>query len=153
MLRPPRLVLILTLVLSLCLVLAAGAAAEPHPSLPITVNAPKAAQLPVGVPTKLKVKVANRSNKPIAKVVLLATHSKEVMVRPAKAKVGTLKPHQTEAEKFTVTVTAAGKPKLTFVAKAPGQTKSRDAVALKVFGAGPPAKEEEAKKAPAIIGR
>jgi hypothetical protein len=151
MLRP-RLVLILTLVLSLCLALAAGAAAKPHRSSPLTVNAPKAAQLPVGVPTKVKVKVANRGDKPVAKVVLLATHSKEVKVSPSKAKLGMLKPGNSKTVKFTVTVIAAGKPKLSFVAKAPGQAKSRDTVALKVAGAGAPPKEE-AKKAPDIVGR
>ncbi len=159
----PRLALILTLALVLCLALAAGATGKPNakagahagagkkaPSL--FVDAPKAANLPVGIPTKVKVKVANHGQKKIAGVVLLANHSKDVKVSPAKAKVGTLKAHQAEVETFAVTVTAAGKPRLSFVAKAPGQTKSGDAVALKVSGAGPPSKEE-AKKAPAIIGR
>lgn len=149
----PRLTLILALVLSLCLALAAGAAAKPHRSSPLTVNAPKALQLPVGVPTKVKVRVANRGDKSIAKVTLLATHSKEVKVGPAKAKLGTLGPGKAKAVKFTVTVTAAGKPKLSFVARAPGQARSLDAVALNVSSAGAPPKEEEAKKVPAIIGR
>jgi hypothetical protein len=150
----PRLVLILTLVASLCLALAAGAAAKPHrahKASPLFVDAPKAANLPIGIPTKVKVTVANHGKKPIAGVVLLASHSKEVKASPAKAKVGTLKPHKTAAETFTVTVTAAGKPKLEFVAKAPGQAKAHDGVALKVAGA--PLKQEEAKKTPAIIGR
>jgi len=145
----PRLVLIFTLVASLCLALAAGAGAKK--TSPLFVHAPKAANLPIGVPTKVKVKVANHGKKPIAGVVLLANHSKEVKVSPAKAKVGTLKPHEATAETFTVTVTAAGKPRLQFVAKAPGQAKAHDGVALKVSGA--PPKEEEAKKMPAIIGR
>jgi hypothetical protein len=143
-----RLVLILTLALSLCLAPAAGALAKPHPAKapkkgsPLVVNAPKTAQLPVGVPAKLKVKLANLGKKPIAGVVLLAKGSKAVKVKPAKAKVGKLKPRQTKAETFTVTVSAAGKQKLEFVAKAPGQKKAHDAVALKA--AAPPT--------PAIVG-
>jgi hypothetical protein len=150
----PRLALILSLALSLCLALAAGAAAAPHhkpkkKAAPLSVDAPKAAQLPVGIPSKVKVKVANHGARPIAKVVLLAKRSKEVKVTPATAKVGTLKPHQATSEVFTVTVTKAGKPKLRFIAKAPGQSKAQDAIALKV-GAG---SKEEAKKAPDIVGR
>ena len=67
----------------------------------------------------MKVKVANHGKEPIAGVVLLARHSKDVKVKPAKAKVGKLKPHEVKAETFTVTFAAAGKPKLEFVAKAP----------------------------------
>jgi hypothetical protein len=157
----PRLLLIFTLALSLCLALATAAAAKPHsgkkgpskPAAPLVVNAPKAANLPLGAPTKVQVKVANHGKKKIAGVVLLANHSKEVKVSPGTVKVGTLKAHKTKIRTFTVTVTAAGKPKLAFVVKAPGQTKSSDGVALKVSGSGPPPKEEEAKKPPAIIGR
>lgn len=158
----PRFALILTLVTSLCLTLAAGAAAKPSApggkrgphkkAAPLSVDAPKAVDLPVGIPIKVKVKVPNHGKKPIAGVVLLANHSKEVSVSPAKAKVGTLKPRKAAPETFTVTATAAGNPKLSFVAKAPGQAKARDGVALKVAGA-PPKEEETAKKTPAIIGR
>jgi hypothetical protein len=154
--------LIASLVASLCLVLAAGATAKPGAKKgshggpkqvsALVVDAPKAANLPVGIPTKVKVKVANHGRKPIAGVVLRATHSREVKVSPGKAKVGTLKAHGVAAETFTVTVTATGKPKLEFVAKAPGQAKARDGVALKVSGA-PPKEEEAKKKAPDIIGR
>jgi hypothetical protein len=150
----PRLVLILTLVASLCLALAAGAAAKPHrghKGSPLLVQAPKAANLPVGIPAVVKVKVANHGRKPIAGIVLIAKGSKGVEVKPAKAKVGTLKPHKVTAETFAVTVTAAGKRKLEFVAKARGQRRAHDRVALKVSGA--PPKQEEAKKTPAIIGR
>jgi len=146
----PRFALILTLVASLCLALAAGAVAKPHHAPLLTVDAPKGAQLPIGIPTKLKVKVVNRGKAPIARVVLAAVHSKEVKVSPATAKVGTLKPRKSKSVTFTVTVTAAGKPKLEFVAKAPHQAKGHDAVALKVSGAPP---KEEAKKAPDIVGR
>jgi hypothetical protein len=159
-----RLFLITTLALSFCLALAGAAAAKPHggkkPSdgdgghkkvSSLFVDAPKAANLPVGTPTKVKVKVANHGKKPIAGVVLLAKASKEIEVAPAKAKVGTLKPRKAKVASFMVTVTAAGKPKLSFVAKAPGQAKSHDAIALKVGPAPPP--KEEAKKVPRIIGR
>jgi hypothetical protein len=142
-----RLVLILTLALSLCLALAAGAGAKPHAGKkgsPLFVDAPKAASLPVGVPTKVKVKVADHGKAPIAGVVLLAKASKGVKVDPAKAKVGTLKPEKAKAETFTVTVTAAGKPKLQFIAKAPGQAKARDAVVVTA---------EEGAKTPDIVGR
>jgi prepilin-type processing-associated H-X9-DG protein len=146
----PRFALILTLVASLCLALAAGAAAKPHHASPLAVDAPTAANLPVGIPTKVKVKVANHGKAPIAKVTLVASHSKEVRVAPGKAKIGTLRPHKSKAATFTVTVTAAGKSTLEFVAKAPHQAKAHDAVALKVSGAPP---KEEAKKAPDIVGR
>jgi hypothetical protein len=146
-----RFTLILALALSLCLAFAAGAVAKPHHASPLSVDAPKAANLPVGVPSKVKVKVANHGKESIAGVVLLAKHSKDVKVKPAKAKVGKLKPQGVKAETFTVTVTAAGKPKLEFVAKAPHQPKAHDAVSLNA-GAGPK-KEEEAKKPPDIIGR
>jgi hypothetical protein len=150
----PRLVLILSLSLSLCLALAVGAAAAPHhkpkkKAAALFVDAPKAASLPVGIPSKVKVKVANHGKKPIAKVVLLAKGSKEVKVTPGSVKVGTLKPRQATSEVFTVTVTKAGKPKLQFVAKAPGQAKAHDGIALKVAAGA----KEEAKKAPDIVGR
>jgi hypothetical protein len=152
----PRLVLILTLVASLCLVLAAGAGARPRAGAkkasPLSVDAPKVANLPVGIPTKVKVKVANRGKKAIGGVVLVAKGSKEVKVSPGKAKVGTLKPRKAVAETFTVTVTAAGKPKLQFVAKAPGQAKATDGIALKVSGAPPKEEKEAPKKASAIVG-
>jgi hypothetical protein len=152
----PRAVLVLTLALSLCLALATGAIAKPHAGKagkkgsPLFVDAPKAANLPVGIPAKVKVKVANHGKVPIAGVVLLAKGSKAVKVKPAKAQVGKLMPRAVKAETFTVTVTTAGKPKLEFVAKAPRQTKAHDAVALKV---GHGTAKEEAKKPPAIIGR
>jgi hypothetical protein len=152
----PRLVLIFALVMSLCLALAGGAAAKPHggkKTTPLFVDAPKAANLPVGVPTKVKVKVANHGKKPIAGMVLLATHSKEVKVSPGKAKIGKLPAGKGRKVTFTVTVTAAGKPKLSFVAKAPGQAKAHDGVALKVSGAPPKEEAPPAKKVPAIIGR
>jgi hypothetical protein len=153
----PRFALILALVTSLCLALAAGAAAKPHAgkghkkAAPLAVDAPKSTSLPVGVPAKVTVKVANHGKAPIAGVVLFAAHSKDVKVTPAKAKVGTVKPRRSKAATFTVTVTGAGKPKLEFVAKAPGAGKARDAVALKVGGA--PTKEDAPKKAPDIVGR
>jgi hypothetical protein len=147
----PRLVPTFTLALSICLAFAASAAARPHHSSALSVDAPKAASLPVGVPTKVKVKVANHGKESIAGVVLLARHSKNVKVKPAKAKVGKLKPQGVKAESFTVTVTVAGKAKLEFVAKAPHQPKAHDAVSLNP--AGGPKKEEEAKKPPDIIGR
>jgi hypothetical protein len=99
--------LIFTLVASLCLVSAAGAGAKPGAKKgshggstqgsPLVVDAPKAANLPIGIPTKVKVTVANHGKKPIAGVVLLASHSKEVKATPAKAKIGTLKPRKTAA--------------------------------------------------------
>jgi prepilin-type processing-associated H-X9-DG protein len=156
----PRIALVLTLVASLSLALAAGAAAKPHArkghaakghkrAAPLSVDAPRAARLPVGIPTKVTVKVANRGKKPIARVVLLASHSKAVKVTPVKAKLGLLKPRKVKSEAFTVTVTAAGKPRLEFIAKAPRQAKAHDAIALKVSGAPP---REEGAKASAIIG-
>jgi hypothetical protein len=167
----PRSALIVTLVLSLCLALAAGAAAKPQggkpgkkaphgstkgqkkKAAPLSVDAPKAASLPVGVPTKVKVKVANKGTEPIAGVVLLAKSSKEVKVKPAKATVGKLMPHATKSVTFTVSVTAAGKPQLRFVAKAPNQKQASDGIALKV---GPAPKKEETPptppKAPEIVG-
>jgi hypothetical protein len=158
----PRFVLILTLVLSLCLALAAGATAKPKSgkathkthkkAAPLSVDAPKAANLPAGIPTKVKVKVANHGAKPIGGVVLLAKGAKEVEVTPAKAKLGKLKPHGVKSATFTVSVAAAGTPKLKFVAKAPHQKVASDGIALKVSGA--PPKEEEAakKKTPEIVG-
>jgi hypothetical protein len=154
----PRFVVVLTLVFSLCLALAAGAGAKPHPgkapkkgshkaASPLRVKAPKKAQFPVGVPAKVKVKVANRGKKPIAGVVLVAKGSKAVKVKPAKVKVGKLKARQAKATTFTVTVSAAGKRKLEFVAKAPGRKQARKAVALRA-GAAP---QEEAKRS-AIVG-
>jgi hypothetical protein len=157
----PRFALILAMVASLCLALAAGAAAKPHAgkagkkaphkaASALSVDAPKSTSLPIGIPAKVKVKVANHGKVPIAEVALLATHSKEVKVTPAKAKVGTLKPHKSKAITFTVTVTAAGKPKLSFIATAPHQPKAHDGIALKT---GLPPEKEEAKKAPDIVGR
>jgi hypothetical protein len=157
----PRLALISTLILALCLAFAAGATAKPlagkshkKKAAPLAVEAPGAARLPVGIPAKLTVKVANHGKAPIAGVVLFAKASKGVKVAPAKAKVGTVKPHKSKAETFTVTVSAAGKPTLEFLATAPHQPKARDGVALKVAA---PMKEEpkkeEAKKAPDVVGR
>ena len=145
----PRFAPIFTLALTLCLALAGGAVAKPHKkAAPLRVDAPRAASLPAGIPTKVKVQVANRGSRPIAGVVLLAKASKQVSVKPAKAKVGKLKARQTKAVTFTVSVAKAGKPKLRFVAKARRQKPARDAIALKV-GPGP---KEEPKKAPEIIG-
>jgi hypothetical protein len=154
----PRIALILTLSAALCLVFAGAALAKPHggkkappkKAAGLVVDAPKAVSLPIGIPVKVKVKLANKEAKPIAGVVLLASHSKEVKVSPAQVKVGTLKPRKVIAETFTVTVTAAGKPKLQFVAKAPGRPKAHDGVALKT---GKAAEKEEAKKAPDLVGR
>jgi hypothetical protein len=105
----PRFALVLTLIASFNLALAAGAAAKPHAgnghagkghkrAAPLSVDAPRAAQLPVGIPTKVTVKVANRGKKPIARVVLLASHSKAVKVTPAKAKLGLLGRNERRAE-------------------------------------------------------
>jgi hypothetical protein len=158
----PRSAIVFTLVLSLCLALAAGAVAKPRSgspgkksphkqSAPLAVDAPQATSLPAGVPTKVKVKVANHGTAPIAGVVLMAKASKEVTVKPAKVKVGKLKAHKAKTATFTVSVAAGGKPSLRFVATAPHQKKASDATALKVGGA--PKKEEEApKKAPEIVG-
>jgi hypothetical protein len=153
--------LVLVLALSLALAPAAGAAAKPHAAAGgkkganktasrLFVDAPRAANLPVGIPTKVKVKVANHGKKPIAGVVLLAKASKEVAVKPAKVKIGMLEGHAARSATFTVSVTAAGKPKLLFIVKAPHQKQASDGIALKV-GAG--STKEEAKKTPDIVGR
>ena len=42
-------------------------------------------------------------------------------MKPAKVKVGTVRPGKKKVEVFQVTATGAAKPKLTFVAKAPGE--------------------------------
>jgi hypothetical protein len=158
----PRSVIVLTLVLSLCLALAAGAAAKPHAShpakkksAPLSVVAPKAANLPAGTPTKVKVKVANHGSAPIAGVVLLAKAAKQVTVKPGTVKVGKLKPHGSKSATFTVSVATPGAPSLRFVAKAPGQKAASDGIALTV-GGGPkkeePKKEEAKKKVPEIVG-
>jgi hypothetical protein len=154
----PRFALVFTLVFSLCLALAAGAVAKPHGAHkkrpPLAVAAPKTANLPAGVPTKVKVKVANHGAAPIAGVTLLAKASKGVSVSPAKAKVGKLKAHATKSATFTVTAGAAGQTSLRFVAKAPGQKQASDGVALKVGGGSKKEepKKEEAKKTPEIVG-
>lgn len=126
-----------------CLVFAASAAAKPRSDL--RVQAPKASNLTVGKTVKLKVAVSDRGRAAIPAVVLLAKASKGVTVQPAKVKVGKLAPGKRKVEVFAVTVTSTAKPKLTFVAKAPGEPKASDRVALKVG--------EEAKAASAIVGR
>ena len=131
-----------------CLALAATATAKPHSAKParsdLVVQAPKVSNLTVGTSAKLKVKVLDRGRAAIPAVVLLAKASKGVTVKPAKVKVGKVAPGKKEVEVFTVTATSAAKPKLSFVAKAPGEPQASDAVALKVA---------EAKKASPIVGR
>jgi hypothetical protein len=124
------------------LVFAATAAAKPHSDL--VVQAPQSSNLTVGTTVKLKVKVGDRGRDAIPAVVLVAKASKGVTVKPAKVKVGKLAPGKKRVEVFKVTATGAAKPTLTFVAKAPGEPKASDGVALTVA---------EAKKASPIVGR
>ncbi len=146
------------LLISLALLaFAASAGAKPHKAKggsDLAVSAPKGARLTVGKTTKLKVSVADRGHGAIVGVVLQAKASKGVTVKPAKVKVGRLKPGKVAVATFKVTATSTAKPKLVFVATAPGEPKAKDAVAVKVAGGGPngPGKGE-AKKAPDIVGR
>jgi hypothetical protein len=150
------------LLISLALLaFAASAGAKPHKAKggsDLAVNAPKGAKLTVGKATKLKVSVADRGHGAIVGVVLQAKASKGVTVKPAKVKVGRLKPGKVEVATFQVTATSTAKPKLVFVATAPGEPKAKDAVAVKVAGGsngtgGGGGTKEEAKKAPDIVGR
>jgi hypothetical protein len=151
---PAALLIVLALLAS-----AASAGARPHKAkggADLSVKAPKKAKLTAGKATKLKVTVADRGHEAIAGVVLQANASKGVTVKPAKVKVGRLRPGKAEAATFEVTATSAAKPKLVFVAKAPGKPAAHDAVALKIAAGskGPGgAPKEEAKKAPDIVGR
>jgi hypothetical protein len=140
--------IVLALVALACLALAATAAAKPRKSA-LVVSAPKSAKLAVGQTTKMKVKVADRGHSALAGVVLLARPSKGVAVKPAKVKVGRLAPGKSAVETFKVTATKAGKPRLAFLARASGQPKATDRVALKVGSAG----GESPKAASAIVGR
>jgi hypothetical protein len=141
------------------LAFAASAGATPHKARgggsDLAVKAPKGAKLTVGKATKLKVSVADRGKGAIVGVVLQADASKGVTVTPAKVKVGRLKLGKTEVATFKVTATSAAKPKLVFVATAPGEPKAKDAVAVTVAGGpnGSGGGKEEAKKAPDIVGR
>lgn len=152
-------VVLFTVLLSLSF--AASAGATPHKGKrgrsDLAVNAPKGATLTVGRATKLKVAVADRGDHPIVGVVLQAKASKGVTVKPAKVKVGRLKPGKKEVATFKVTATSTAKPKLVFVAKAPGEPEAKDAVALKVSGSSNGGDgggtKEEAKKVPDIVGR
>lgn len=139
----PRLASTLLLATVATLALAATASAKPQSDL--VVQAPRASNLTVGKTVKLKVKVLDRGRAAIPAVVLLAKASKGVTVTPAKVKVGKLTPRKKKVEVFKVTATSAAKPQLIFVAKAPGEPKASDGVALKVA--------EEAKKTSAIVGR
>lgn len=158
MIRSRFVPVILFTVLAL-LALAASAGAKPHKAKgdgsDLAVNAPKGAKLTVGKATKLKVAVADRGHGAIVGVVLQANASKDVTVKPAKVKVGRLKPGKEEVAAFKVTATSAAKPKLVFVATAPGEPKAKDAVAVKIAGGsnGSGGGKEEAKKAPDIVGR
>jgi hypothetical protein len=153
----PRLALALTCAALACLVLAASAVAKPRSAKPhkagatsdLLVQAPKASNLTVGQAVRMKVKVSDRGHAAIAGVALLAKASKGVTVKPAKVKVGRLTPGKKKVATFQVTATSTAKPRLTFVATAPGEPKASDGVALKV------AAGEEAKKKPAsaIVGR
>jgi hypothetical protein len=138
------------------LAFAASAGAKPHKAKgggsALAVNAPKGAKLTVGKATKLKVSVADRGHGAIVGAVLQANASKGVTVKPAKLKVGRLKPGKKEVVTFKVTATSAAKPKLVFVATAPGEPKAKDAVAVTIAG-GSNGPKEEAKKAPDIVGR
>jgi hypothetical protein len=158
MIRSRFVPVILFTVLAL-LAFAASAGARPHKSKgggpDLAVNAPKVAKLTVGKATKLKVSVADRGHGAIVGIVLQANASKGVTVKPAKVKVGRLKPGKEEVATFKVTATSAAKPKLVFVATAPGEPKAKDAVAVKIGGGsnGSGGGKEEAKKAPDIVGR
>ena len=134
----------------------ASAGAKPHKAKgggsDLAVKAPKGATLTVGKATKLKVSVADRGHGAIVGVVLQAKASKGVTVKPAKVKVGRLKPGKREVETFKVTAASTAKPKLVFVATAPGEPKAKDAVAVKIAG-GARGPKKEAKVAPDIVGR
>ncbi|HJZ38479.1 MAG TPA: hypothetical protein VJ204_19570 [Solirubrobacterales bacterium] len=151
-----RFVPVILLAVVALLALAASAGAKPHKSKgggsDLAVNAPKGAKLTVGTATKLKVSVADRGHGALVGVVLQAKASKGVTVRPAKVKVGRLKAGKREVATFKVTATSTAKPKLVFVATAPGEPKAKDAVAVKIAG-GSNGPKEEAKKAPDIVGR
>jgi hypothetical protein len=156
MMRSRLVPMILFTVLAL-LAFAASAGAKPHKPKggrsDLAVNAPKGANLTIGKVTKLKVSVADRGDGAIVGVVLQANASKGVTVKPAKVKVGRLKPGKVEVATFKVTATSTAKPKLVFVATAPGEPKAKDAVAVKVGGGSNGPGKEEAKKAPDIVGR
>ena len=150
-----RLVPAALLIVLALLAFAASAGAKPHKAkggADLAVKAPKGAKLTVGKATKLKVTVADRGHEAIAGVVLQANASKGVTVKPAKVKVGRLRPGKAEAATFEVTATSAAKPKLVFVATAPGEPQAKDAAAVKIAG-GSKGSKEEAKKAPDIVGR
>jgi hypothetical protein len=151
-----RLILAATFAGLVLLAFAASAGAKPHKvkgrGSDLAVNAPKGAKLTVGKATKLKVSFAVRGHGAIVGVVLQANASEGVTVKPAKVKVGRLKPGKAEVATFKVTATSAAKPKLVFVATAPGEPKAKDAVAVKIAG-GSNGPKEEAKKAPDIVGR
>ena len=138
------------------LAFAASAGAKPHKSKgggsDLAVNAPKGAKLTVGKAAKLKVSVADRGHGALVGVVLRAKASKGVMVKPARVKVGRLGHGKREVAAFKVTATSAARPKLVFVATAPGEPQAKDAVAVKIAG-GSKGSKEEAKKAPDIVGR
>jgi hypothetical protein len=124
------------------LALAADAGAKPRADL--VVQAPKTLSMTVGSTVKLKVKVRDRGRAAIPAVALLAKAPRGITVKPARVKVGKLVPGKKKVEVFEVTATSATKPKLTFVAKAPGEPPASDGVALTVA---------EAKKASPIVGR
>jgi hypothetical protein len=151
-----RLIIAVTFAAFALLSLASNAEAKPHKSKgggsDLAVKAPKGAKLTVGKATKLKVSVADRGHRAIVGVVLQAKASKGVTVKPAKVKVGRLKPGKREVETFRVTATSAAKPKLVFVATGRGEPKAKDAVAVKIAG-GAHGPKKEAKKAPDIVGR
>jgi hypothetical protein len=151
-----RLILAATFAGLVLFAFAASAGAKPHKSKGggsgLTVNAPKGAKLSVGKAAKLKVSVADRGHGALVGVVLQAKASKGVVVKPARVKVGRLGHGKKEVAAFKVTATSAAKPKLVFVATAPGEPKAKDAVALKIAG-GTKGSKEEAKKAPDIVGR
>jgi hypothetical protein len=155
MIRSRFVPVILFAVLAL-LAFAAMADAKPHKSKgggsDLVVNAPKGAKLTVGKAAKLKVSVADRGRGALVGVVLQANASKGVTVKPAKVKVGRLRAGKKEVASFKVTATSTAKPKLVFVATAPGEPEAKDAVAVKIVG-GSNGSKEEAKKAPDIVGR
>jgi hypothetical protein len=155
-----RLVPAALLIAAALLAFAASAGAKPHRAKggsDLTVTAPKGAKLAVGKTTKLKVSVADHGHGAIAGVVLQANASKGITVKPAEVMVGKLTPGKKWVATFKVTATSAAKPALAFVAKAPGEPTSKDAVALKIGGgskgSGGGGGKEEAKKVPAIVGR
>jgi hypothetical protein len=151
-----RLIPVILLAVIALLAFAASAGAKPHKAKgggsDLAVKAPKGAELTVGTATKLKVSVADRGHGALVGVVLQAKASKGVTVKPAKVKVGRLKAGKKEVTTFKVTATSTAKPKLVFVAAAPGEPKAKDAVAVKIAG-GSNGPKKEAKVAPDIVGR